>query len=191
MDDSYVPRKEECVIVSGIASRRDQPSQDGYPHQTFELKDIALLASPTACLNDTCINRCTVLLFSKLKSVVTGHCTLLTSYDLPRIRYNASDDILWRNISYTCYWEKDIWILPIHRPSNIGHWVLCVIRFSSKELHLFDSLAEKKPWKNDIKVSLLMSRILCEAHVLQGCHEADCSSPCYCMPTASSYHNRT
>ncbi|KAG1851783.1 hypothetical protein C8R48DRAFT_810421 [Suillus tomentosus] len=157
---SVVRNRFDVNLTLG-SSRRDQPSRDGYPHQTFELKDIALLASPTACLNDTCINGCAVLLFSELKSVVTGHCALLTSHDLPRIRYNASDDILWRNISYTCYWEKDIWILPIHRPSNIGHWVLCVIRFSSKELHLFDSLAEKKPWKNDIKdVMKLIARLL-------------------------------
>lgn len=161
IDHTYVPRKEEHTIVPGIVAERNHPSQDGYPHQIFEPKDIALLASPTACLNDTCINGCAVLLFSKLKSVVTGRCALLTSHDLPRIRYNASDDILWRNVSYTRYWEKDIWILPIHRPSNIGHWVLCVVRLSSKELHLFDSLAEKKPWKNDVKdVMKLIARLL-------------------------------
>lgn len=166
IDDSYVPRKEEHVIVPGTVTGRELPSRDGYPHQIFEPKDIALLTSPTAFLNDTCINGCAVLLFSELKSVSTGRCALLTTHDLPRIRYNASDDILWRNVSYTRYWEKDIWILPIHRPSNIGHWVLCVIRFSNKELHLFDSLAEKKPWKNDVKVSLLVSRISREAYVL-------------------------
>ncbi|KAG2136082.1 uncharacterized protein EDB93DRAFT_1242431 [Suillus bovinus] len=110
-----------------------------------ELKDITLLTSPTALLNDTCINGCTILLFSELKSVATSHCTLLTTHNLPRIQYNASDNILWCN--------KDVWILPIHRPSNIGHWVLCIIRFSSKELHLFDSLAEKKTWKTDVKTN--------------------------------------
>ncbi|KAG1727949.1 uncharacterized protein EDB91DRAFT_1239464 [Suillus paluster] len=157
IDHTYVPREEEHTIIPGIVAERNYPSRDGYPPQIFELKDITLLASPTACLNDTCINGCTILQFSKLKSVVTGHCASLTTHDLPRIRYNASDDILWRNISYTCYWEKDIWILPIHCPSNIGHWVLCVIRLSSKELHLFDSLAERKPWKNDVK---LIARLL-------------------------------
>jgi hypothetical protein len=136
---------------------RIQPSQGGFPRQIFEPKDIALLASPTACLNDVCINGCAALLFSKLNNLVTVRCALLSSHDLPRIRYNASDVIIWRNVSWTSYWEKDIWILPIHRSSNIGHWVLCVVRFSSKELHLFDSLAEKKPWKHDVKVSLLIS----------------------------------
>lgn len=125
------------------------PSRTGCPRQIFEPKDIALLVSPTACINDVCINGCTVLLFSEVKSLAADRCALLSTHDLPRIRYNASDDILWRNVSWTSYWEKDIWILPIHRP---GHWVLCVIRFSSRELHLFDSFAERKPWKRDIKV---------------------------------------
>lgn len=75
-----------------------------------------------------------------------------STHDLPRIRYNATDDMLWRNSSWTRYWEKDVWVLPIHRASNVGHWVLCVIYLSRKELHLFDSLAERKPWKHDVKV---------------------------------------
>ncbi|KIO03681.1 hypothetical protein M404DRAFT_54211, partial [Pisolithus tinctorius Marx 270] len=67
--------------------------------------------------------------------------------------YHAEDNVLWRNISWTWYWEKTMWILPIHQPSPVGHWVLCVIKFPSKQLLLFDSLAEQKPWKQDIKVT--------------------------------------
>jgi hypothetical protein len=158
IDDFYIPRKEANVIMPGTVNTRIQPSRNGCPRQILEPKDIALLASPTACLNDVCINGCAVLLFSEMRSLFTGRGAMLSSHDLPRIRYNASDDILWRNVSWTSYWEKDVWILPIHRPSNIGHWVLCVIRFSSKELQLFDSFAERKPWKRDIKVSLNLFR---------------------------------
>ncbi|KAG0705804.1 hypothetical protein DFH29DRAFT_774590, partial [Suillus ampliporus] len=79
-------------------------------------------------------------------------CAILSTHDLPRIRYNAPDDVIWRNSSWVCYWEKDIWVLPIHRQSGIGHWVLCVIRLSNKELHLFDSLGNRQPWQNDVKV---------------------------------------
>ncbi|KAG1745422.1 uncharacterized protein EDB91DRAFT_1049851 [Suillus paluster] len=74
---------------------------------------------------------------------------------LPCIWYNASDDILWRNMSWTCYWAKDVWILPVHRPSNAGHWVLCIVHLESKELHLFNSFAEQQPWERDIKVSTI------------------------------------
>ncbi|KIJ57552.1 hypothetical protein HYDPIDRAFT_104106, partial [Hydnomerulius pinastri MD-312] len=77
---------------------------------------------------------------------------IFSTHDLPRIRYNASDDVLWRNTSWTKYWEKSIWILPIHRPSPCGHWVLCTIDLTSQRLFLFDSLAEQRPWKNDVQV---------------------------------------
>ncbi|KAG2117886.1 uncharacterized protein F5147DRAFT_565833, partial [Suillus discolor] len=54
------------------------------------------------------------------------------------------------------YWAKEVWILFIHRPSNVGHWVLCVVHLQSKKLHLFDSFAEWKPWKVNIKVHELI-----------------------------------
>ncbi|KIM60110.1 hypothetical protein SCLCIDRAFT_74981, partial [Scleroderma citrinum Foug A] len=77
---------------------------------------------------------------------------ILSTHDLPRIHYNVTDNVLWRNTSWTRYWEKDVWILPIHRLSCVGHWVVCIIDFSSKRLLLFDSLAECKSWKKDIQV---------------------------------------
>jgi hypothetical protein len=120
----------------------------------FEPKDIALLASRTARLNDTCINGCAVLLYLEAVQLsrMVEQFAILSTHDLPRIRYNAPDDALWQNMSWTCYWAKEVWILPIHRPSNVGHWVLCVVHLRSKELHLFDSFAEQKAWKVDIKV---------------------------------------
>ncbi|KAG1758574.1 hypothetical protein EDD22DRAFT_981359 [Suillus occidentalis] len=77
---------------------------------------------------------------------------IFSIHDLPRIRYNVTDNMLWCNTSWTHYWEKDVWVLPIHRLSNVGHWVLCVIYLSRKELHLFNSLAEQKPWRHNVKV---------------------------------------
>ncbi|KAG2092121.1 uncharacterized protein F5147DRAFT_585987 [Suillus discolor] len=141
------------IIIPDTLVTRIRPPHDGFPDQVFDPKDINLLRSPTACLNDVCINSCAALLYSELKSPMLS-CAIFSTHDLPCIRYNASNDILWRNILWTRYWEKDVWVLPIHRPSSsIGHWVICVIHKFDKELLLFDSLGEKKPWKNDIKVS--------------------------------------
>ncbi|KAG1745519.1 uncharacterized protein EDB91DRAFT_1236381 [Suillus paluster] len=116
-------------------------------------EDIVLLASPIALLNDSCINGCMVLLYSEVVqlSPTVKQYALFSTHDLPRIQYNTPDDVLWRNMSWTCYWAKEVWILPIHRPSNVGHWVLCIVHLRSEELHLFDSFAERKPWKSDIK----------------------------------------
>ncbi|KIK15548.1 hypothetical protein PISMIDRAFT_39624, partial [Pisolithus microcarpus 441] len=82
-------------------------------------------------------------------------CAILSTHDLPHIRFNAEDDTLWRNPSWTRFWEKSIWILPIHCSLPVGHWVLCTIDFHSRQLFLFDSLAEQKPWRNDVKVGHL------------------------------------
>lgn len=81
---------------------------------------------------------------------------MLSTHDLPRIRYNAPDDVIWRHTSWVRYWEKDIWVLPIHRPSGIGHWVLCIIQLSTKELYLFDSMGDRTPWQSDVKVSSII-----------------------------------
>ncbi|KAI6003806.1 hypothetical protein EDD15DRAFT_2360083 [Pisolithus albus] len=122
----------------------------GFPRQTFLPDDIDILMSPTGRLNDTCINGCATLLYSTFRPTATS-CAVLSTHDLPRIRFNAEDDVLWRNLSWTRFWEKPVWILPIHRPLPVGHWVLCTIRFRSRQLFLFDSFAEQKPWRNDIK----------------------------------------
>ncbi|KAG2126329.1 uncharacterized protein EDB93DRAFT_1097153 [Suillus bovinus] len=146
-----LPKRD--VIIPDTLVTQIRPPHNGFPDQVFDPKDINLLRSPTACLNDVCINSCAALLYSELKSPMLS-CAIFSTHDLPRIHYNAPDDILWCNISWTHYWEKDVWVLPIHQPSgSIGHWVICVIHKFNKELLLFDSLGEKKPWKNNVKVS--------------------------------------
>ena len=143
------------VDVPTITSTIIRPSIDGFPQQTFSPSDASILASPNARLNDTCINGCAALMYSAFLPS-SSPCAILSTHDLPRIRFHADDDLLWRNISWTRFWEKPIWILPIHRPLPVGHWVLCTINLRSRQLFLFDSLAEQKPWKKDIKVSQLL-----------------------------------
>jgi len=53
------------------------------------------------------------------------------------------------------FWTKVIWIIHIHRPSPVGHWVLCTAFLSHHELHLFDSLTkENLQWVN-VQVCIL------------------------------------
>ncbi|KAG1887308.1 hypothetical protein F4604DRAFT_1917113 [Suillus subluteus] len=117
-DTFKVPRPEDHVIVpcSGTPPTRVRPAQDGFPYQVFEPRDQSFLAQPTARLNDTCINGCAALLYSEI--LTNSHvqpCAIFSTHDLPRIRYKASDEILWRNTAWTSFWDKDVWILPIHR----------------------------------------------------------------------------
>jgi len=140
--------------VQAIMTTIIQPSVDGFPRQTFHLSDTSILASPQAHLNDACINGCAALLYSAFLPAAAS-CAILSTHDLPHIRYNANDDMLWRNVAWTRFWEKPIWVLPVHRSLPVGHWVLCVIYFPSRQLLLFDSLAEQQPWRKDVKVSHL------------------------------------
>ncbi|KIJ20748.1 hypothetical protein PAXINDRAFT_39745, partial [Paxillus involutus ATCC 200175] len=78
---------------------------------------------------------------------------VFSTHNLTRIQYNASNEVLWKAMRCICFWKKQIWIILIHRPSPIGHWVLCIARLSWKELLLFDSLGEQKPWRADVQVS--------------------------------------
>ena len=117
---------------------------------TFERPDIAMLASPTSCINDVCINGCIPLLFAALGVPEEHPYAVFSTFDLPRANRD-DDDHLWRVTQHTKFWTKDIWIIPIHRPSS-QHWVLCLAQITDHELRLFDSLAEQKPWHVDVDV---------------------------------------
>ncbi|KAG1837517.1 hypothetical protein DFJ58DRAFT_718872 [Suillus subalutaceus] len=155
VDDFCVPSQEPGVLDPAKIFARIRPSHDGIPRLEFDPKEIGILSSPTACLNDTCINNCAILLWCSQLNTSAARCAILSTHDLPRIRYNAPDDNIWRHTMWIRYWEKDIWVLPIHRPSGIGHWVMCVIQLSTKELYLFDSMGDRTPWQSDVKVRLI------------------------------------
>ena len=155
--DTRVPATMPMIIRASV---------DGVPRQTFLPSDTSLLASPQARLNDTCINSCATLLYSASMPAAMC-CAILSTHDLPHTRCHADDDLLWQNTSWTHFWEKPIWIIPIHRPLPMGHWVLCTIDFPSRKLLLFDSLAEQKAWKNEIKVSRHCKPIIIYEFVVQ------------------------
>ncbi|KAG6884437.1 hypothetical protein C0992_006324, partial [Termitomyces sp. T32_za158] len=131
-----------------------------FPHLrgrfVFGTKELSMMRSPTSRLNDVCINGISALLkyqFSRTTSSASRssqQCALLSTYDLPMLRYNASDAKIWRQTRHTEYWKCQVWILPIHR-STTEHWVMCTIIPSAGEIHLFDSLAQEEPWKAEIQ----------------------------------------
>jgi Ulp1 family protease len=130
---------------------------EGRAPSYFDTQDLARLHSPSDMLNDACINGGAALLqdhFSSSPSNAASRCedcAILSTHDLPRIRHNSDDTAIWRNMRRSHYWDKDVWILPIHRSDAI-HWVLCVIMLSTREILLFDSFAEKAPWDGDVQV---------------------------------------
>ncbi|KAJ7251184.1 hypothetical protein B0H12DRAFT_1018887, partial [Mycena haematopus] len=87
-------------------------------------------------------------------------CVVLSTHDLPRVRYKASDSVLWRFLGPTQYWTKSIWLLPIHRPAE-QHWVCAVIDISSTSIYFYDSLASRSGWRRDLRdIMLLITRMV-------------------------------
>lgn len=142
---------------------------------SYEVDDIAQFVSPTSLLNDDCINGAALLLQSHfVNQFGASDIAILTTHDLVRIRYGATDDQLWRNTKRSEYWMKSRWILPIHRKAAC-HWVLCVIHPGKKQLYLMDSFAERRAWFSDVKVRVIgtFSSILTNHRT--GYHEACCA----------------
>ena len=138
-------------------AEHSRPPTDVSPSLYFHPNNIKILNSPTALLNDTCLNSCVILLQELYQSNDACRCAILSTHDLVLIRYNTNDDDLWRNIKRTTYWLKDIWILPIHHTYPAEHWVLAVLHLHTHQLHLFDSFANQKGWKRDVKVRIFTS----------------------------------
>jgi len=150
---------------------REHAPLDGFSHLLFEYPDIVRLASLMMCINDVCIDGCIPLLFSALNIPSTHNFVIFSTYHLTHIRYHATNHVLWRATAYTKFWTKGIWIIPIHHPLQ-AHWVLCIAHLSHRELHLFDSLGEQKPWKTDIHTGTmcLFLPVFALMLTLTGCH---------------------
>lgn len=154
---NYGLRNDELVTVP--ASRDFRPRKlEPLPRRrflvTFEKDTFTQFLSPTALLNDNSLNGAALLLQTHLlhRNVdAANRVAILSTHDLVRARYAVSDEDLWRNTKRTEYWTRDVWILPIHRP-EAHHWVLCVVYLQEKQLHLFDSFADQRPWHAESKV---------------------------------------
>lgn len=108
---------------------------------------------PTALLNDTCMNEGLRLLIRHLNPPHANQCAVLTTYTMAYIKLNTDDNTIWHSVRHTSYWEKPIWIIPIHLECPYQHWTLCIANTSTSTLHLLDSIANKSLWMEDVKVS--------------------------------------
>jgi len=161
------------------------PPQEGFAQLVFDAHDLEILQSSTACLNDTCINGCIPLLFSSIQSVHAHRFAVLSTHDLIRIRYNADDHGLWRAMKHTLFWSKDIWVIPIHRPDPVGHWVLCIAQLAHCELLLFDSFGERQGWRANVQVFHSSHWLAHFATIILGNHDAYHPAQTNCPRTRS------
>ena len=117
--------------------------------------DISRLRNPTGWLNDNCLNACAQLLAGHFgtENVIGGRPAILSSFAMAQQRDGASvDEGVWRVNHRSRYWEKDVWIIPIHQPSSL-HWELAVVYLRQCRIAYFDSFAHPNSWEVDVEVS--------------------------------------
>lgn len=155
LDD--IPTPAVASHEEEIRSTRVCPASNGFGKVTFEPKDIELLLTQDARLNDTCINGCATLLHAAHFGANSSPFAVLSTHDLPRIRYSATDEDLWRNAHRSSYWEKAARILPTHRPSAWGHWVLSSTHFDTRRILLFGTNSLATRFTGEGKLDALLS----------------------------------
>ena len=83
----------------------------------FSQSDIQRLKSPTAWLNDICINDGAALLQSYLGGSQSDTIAIISSLVISTL----GDGALWRVTYRSAFWRKSRWLVPIHhrhRPST-------------------------------------------------------------------------
>ncbi|KAJ7118428.1 hypothetical protein C8R43DRAFT_1137360 [Mycena crocata] len=84
-----------------------------------------------------------------------NQCAVFSTYDLTRVHYKKGDANLWSATKHTEYWDKPLWLIPVHRPTE-EHWVLVVASVREQELFFFDSLARKSGWRKDLHDTMVL-----------------------------------
>ncbi|KAJ7802891.1 hypothetical protein B0H14DRAFT_3488023 [Mycena olivaceomarginata] len=159
-------RYNSLLAVSQLQVPRVVVGLHGRQSIDIEMSDLRRLHSATGRLNDVALNGGAAALLNIYDQPHSpyagsaGDCALLSTFDLHRIHYKASDAVLWRNLSHTTYWEKRLWLIPIHRPKD-QHWVIVVAAVHEERLFFLDSLGEWRGWRQDIQdVMLLITRMV-------------------------------
>ncbi|KAJ7890404.1 hypothetical protein B0H13DRAFT_2341035 [Mycena leptocephala] len=168
IDTSFIPdlatRNTSLQVLTG-----DWPHfviRPGFRPMEITVRDMAPFVRPTGRLTGFGLNGVAASLhtiFSSTFSPTTAsasQCAILSTYDLPCVRYKGSDPDLWHRVAPTQYWEKPLWLIPIHRPQE-EHWVLVVVVVPTRELFFFDSMASRRGWRQDLReVMVLITRLV-------------------------------
>ncbi|KAJ7900475.1 hypothetical protein B0H13DRAFT_1622406 [Mycena leptocephala] len=177
LDPGLISDTDEPLLVGDMLERRQEIVRDrrrrqlpeptpGVRGDTLEIQDLDTLTNPRGRLTGCCLNGVAAALHAFFRRpdspcrLDAANCAVLSTVDLHRIRYKASDAEVWRFLSRTTFWEKSTWLVPIHRRTE-EHWVLAVIPVYQRRVFLFDSLASKAGWRRDLKdIMTLITRML-------------------------------
>jgi Ulp1 protease family, C-terminal catalytic domain len=114
----------------------------------FSASDIRRFKSPTAWLNDVCINDGAALLQWHLGGSNSDGIAIISTHAISTL----DDGALWRLSRHSIFWQKSRWLVPIHHTTPSEHWVLGIMDFTSRKIGFFDSLADESLWGHDVQV---------------------------------------
>ncbi|KAF7334389.1 ULP-PROTEASE domain-containing protein [Mycena venus] len=141
-------RRNASLTVYQTRHSRVVVALDGRPNHPIEAEDVDHIISPTGRLNSFGMNGLAASFQSIFghpnapTAAVANRCAVLSTYDLHR------------------YWEKPIWLVPIHRRAE-EHWVLAVVSIKDETIFFFDSLAQRQGWRRDLRdVMILITRMV-------------------------------
>lgn len=102
------------------------------------------LAQRDSWLDDTCINDLAVIIQHQLTndpiySSSARRIAMFSTFTLLLPRHGPVQ--LWKQTRHLRFWERDIWLLPIHRQAA-NHWVLAVVVPARGSVLLFDSFGD-------------------------------------------------
>lgn len=150
----YLPNVDILLSQAPVTPSisRLQRSTQILPSIYFDRPSIARLINPEAMLDDTCMNEGLQLLLSHLQPKYAHRCAIFSTYSMAYVKQEVEDHILWRHLRHSAYWEKAVWIIPIHLQHPYLHWILCIINTDTTTIQLFDSVADKSLWMDSVKV---------------------------------------
>ncbi|KAJ7572862.1 hypothetical protein C8J56DRAFT_986976 [Mycena floridula] len=125
-----------------------------------ELSRFSSGSSSASWLNDTCMQIGASVLFEHfVPDMRQQRVALLSSYLLAQFLLSTSPEAIWRTAMPSLFWQRRVWLLPVHRKAT-KHWVLYVVYLQSGELHMFDSFGESRHMADEAQIVMSLVHLL-------------------------------
>ncbi|TFK18317.1 hypothetical protein FA15DRAFT_709976 [Coprinopsis marcescibilis] len=136
----------------------------------FNRHQLQIFNDPTAWLDDDCINSGSVFLqhISLHDSPASHACCILSSFLYRSVKFQSPDDELWRLVKHSQFWDRDVWIIPIHHVVPAKHWSLAFVHVRLRQIFIFDSLASRSSFRHGAENTMLLVVRLARLSALNG-----------------------
>ncbi|KAK1217897.1 hypothetical protein PQX77_019429 [Marasmius sp. AFHP31] len=123
----------------------------------FSKEALARIDKETAWLSADCVNSCSALLQHTFGG---SECALITTFAMQTFLNDKRLGLgtVWRLTRGTKYWEKNVWIIPIHDPERM-YWCLAIAHWERKQITIFNSFASRpamQEWMPKIESLVLL-----------------------------------